>query len=75
MSKDQEQPDRLKAVTTENGKRVFNSQGFYLEYLNDFLSVEAIADYYMIEVKHAENLINWGRQIHNQKTNREILGI
>lgn len=64
-------------VTIENGKRIFHSEAFYLDWCNNFLSVEAMADYYMIEVSHAENLINWGRILNHErngiKTMRQII--
>jgi len=39
---------------------------FYLEYRNDFLTVEGIADWYYIEVETASDLIQRGRTKHEE---------
>lgn len=37
----------------------------YLDWVNNFLTVEKFADYYMITVKRANKIINQGRKIAN----------
>lgn len=49
----------------DNNKRVFNTIPFYLEYLNNFISVAGIAEHYGIEERHANLLINTGRNARN----------
>lgn len=41
---------------------------FYLEYLNDFLTIEGIANHYNITPNKAKKLIDKGRAEHKQKT-------
>jgi len=41
---------------------------FYLDWVNDFLSVEKLAEYYSIEPGRAHRMIIAGRFFHNQKT-------
>ena len=41
---------------------------FYLDWFNDFLTVEKLADYYGIEPSRAHRMIICGRFFHNQKT-------
>tara|TARA_R110000803_G_scaffold138778_1_gene205546 strand:+ start:1364 stop:1549 length:186 start_codon:yes stop_codon:yes gene_type:complete len=43
-------------------------QNFYLDYLNDFLTVGGYASYYGISEKTANQRINIGRKVHNQRT-------
>lgn len=38
----------------------------YREWINDFLTTEAYADYYHIEDEEADILINLGRRFHNE---------
>ena len=39
---------------------------FYLEYVNNFISVNAIAEYYGISTKTAKKMISIGREINNK---------
>lgn len=39
----------------------------YLIYKNDFITVGAFADYYHINDREAETLINLGRRFHKEK--------
>ena len=48
-------------------KREFDSEKFYLEYLNDYLTVECIAEAYDIPISQAEILINAGRQVNHKR--------
>jgi hypothetical protein len=41
----------------------------YLDYFNNYLTVECFADHNGLEVRHAEKLINIGREINNQGVN------
>lgn len=43
---------------------------FYLDWFNDFLSVEKLAEYYGIETNKAHRMIIAGRFFHNQKTTK-----
>jgi len=43
-------------------------QAWYLDYVNDFISIPGYAIYYGISVDEAENRIQIGRKIHNQRT-------
>lgn len=38
----------------------------YLDWFNNFLTVEAFASYYRLDVETANRVINEGRKIHNQ---------
>lgn len=38
----------------------------YREWVNDFLSIDAYADYYHIELEEAYMLIQLGRRFHNE---------
>ena len=40
----------------------------YLDYVNNFLTVERFAEYYNISIKEANNIINNGRILHNFKS-------
>jgi len=57
----------MKAVETINGERTFYSEAFYLEYLNNFMTVKGIAEYYDIPESQASLLINTGRKINHKK--------
>jgi len=43
-------------------------QNAYLDYLNDFLTLEGYARFYGIKTATAERIVNIGRKIHNQRT-------
>ena len=43
-------------------------QNAYLDYLNDFLTLEGYARFYGIKAATAERIVNIGRKIHNQRT-------
>lgn len=45
-------------------------QGYYLDYLNDFLTIEGYARYYSISLELAQQRIRIGRVIHRQRTER-----
>ena len=45
-------------------------QNIYLQYVNDFLTVGAFADYYGVDDETADWLIDRGRQIHIEETER-----
>ena len=51
--------------TTETNKRVFNTETFFLDYANNYLTVELIAEHNRITVKDAEILIREGRKVNN----------
>jgi len=57
----------VKAVETINGERAFYSEAFYLEYLNDFITVKGIAEHYNVPESHASLLIDVGRSINHKK--------
>ena len=44
-------------------------QDYYLDWLNDFLTIGGYARYYGITEAKAEQRINIGRKIHDQRTN------
>ena len=39
----------------------------YYSYSNDFLTVEAFAEYYSLQVEQARLIIEWGRDMVNNK--------
>lgn len=41
----------------------------YLEYVNDFLTTEYMAEYYGISQKEMEDLISKGRELHESQFN------
>jgi hypothetical protein len=41
---------------------------FYLEYLNNFLTVDRFAEYHDLSITQAQALIDLGRQFHNEAT-------
>lgn len=45
--------------------RIFDTEKTYLEYVNDFLTVERFAEYHGITEKHAILLIDLGREVNN----------
>ena len=45
-----------------NDELQLNTEEFYLEYVNNFLTVERFAEYYGISVQLAELLIKEGKQ-------------
>jgi len=47
---------------------------FYLDYVNDYLSVDLIAEHNEISTQHANQLIEIGREMHKVrvKLNREL---
>jgi hypothetical protein len=47
--------------------RIFDTEKIYLEYCNDFLTVEGIADYYGLPVRHMKFIIDNGRNINHEK--------
>ena len=51
--------------------RTFDSEKFFLEYLNEYLTVEAIAEANGITVSQAEILINAGRQVNHKKAEKK----
>lgn len=57
---------KLNPVEEENGKRIFHSVPFFLDWINNFLSIGGIASYYGITESHAEMIINAGRNQHLQ---------
>ena len=46
-------------------------QEFFLDYINNFLTVERFAEYYGLTIKQANNIIIIGRTINNKK--QEVL--
>jgi len=45
-------------------------QAYYLDYLNNFLTVQYFADYYKFSTYTAQGLIDKGRAVHNQRTSK-----
>jgi hypothetical protein len=45
----------------------------YLEYFNDFLTVERFAEYYEMPVSFAKELIDLGKSIHEEKEEKQFL--
>ena len=43
------------------------AEDIYLEYVNDFLTIEAMADYYDVPDYEVYNKVETGRQIYNEK--------
>ena len=51
----------------ENRIKHFNSEKVYLDYLNNYLTVECLAKDYCITISQAEILINAGRQVNHKR--------
>jgi hypothetical protein len=49
------------------GEIIAINQALYLDYINDFLSVEGFANYHMIPVKSAMRILIKGRTLHNSQ--------
>lgn len=47
-----------------------NSEKLFLEYINDFLTVEKFAEYYSFTEEQAKNIIDTGRNQHDLKTQK-----
>jgi hypothetical protein len=45
-------------------------QQLYLDWVNNFLTVERFAEYYGLDTNEAEKQILIGRKIHNQRTGK-----
>lgn len=45
-------------------------QAYFLDYWNDFLTIEGYARYYSIPMDEANQRINIGRKIHNARTKK-----
>ena len=43
-------------------------QALYLEYLNNFLTVERFAEYHNLSMVDAQTLVNMGREFHREAT-------
>lgn len=41
---------------------------FYLDYLNDWLTVEAYANHWGLSIEHCSSLLAIGRQLHIEST-------
>jgi len=67
----------MSAVEFINNERVFNSEKFYLDYLHNFLTLEAIASYYNVTESQAKMLIDSGREVNHQRkgltTTRDLI--
>jgi hypothetical protein len=57
-------------MNTERKMKTLRQQiaAFYLEYLNDFLTVERFAEYHDMSINQAQALIDLGREFHNEAT-------
>jgi len=49
----------------ENNK--MTDEEMYLEFMNDFLTISAMADYYWLDTDEMEEIINRGRDEHHSK--------
>lgn len=61
----------FKTVEIENGKetnRLNPIHALYLDYLNNWLSIDAFAECYGIDTKTAQGIIEAGRTIHKMET-------
>ena len=47
-------------------------QEMYLDYFNNFLTIEGFADWYGIGEKQAAAIISAGRKIHHQRVNERL---
>lgn len=57
-----------KAIISKPDFDIAKVQAYYLEYLNDFLTVERFAEYHGMSVKDAVELLDCGRKLHNEYT-------
>lgn len=44
----------------------------FMDWFNNFLSVERFAEYYGLEIEQAEKVINVGRKIHDMRANERL---
>jgi len=58
--------DKIIDITTDSRDYL---QALYLDYLNNFISVEGFANVYELNEEQAGILINIGRRIHKQRNN------
>lgn len=49
--------------------RTYNTEKMYLEYVNDFITVERFADHHGLTNEHANLLIDLGRKVNNSLNN------
>lgn len=40
---------------------------FYLEFINEFLTIERFAAYHDMEIEHCQTLVNMGRVYHEER--------
>lgn len=58
----------MKIIETQIEDTATTFQNYYLDWLNDFLTLEGYARFYNITKEAAEKRINIGRKIHKQRT-------
>lgn len=46
----------------------YTCEEFYIEYFNNFLSIERFANYYDMDLEFAKAILNIGRIINNKRT-------
>lgn len=44
----------------------------FMDFFNNFLSVDRFAEYYSLEIKQAEKAIKLGRKIHDKRVSRGV---
>jgi hypothetical protein len=49
-----------------------NCTEMYLEYVNDWLTIESMAEYHNLEIKDLERIIEIGKKEHNTKSNTPL---
>lgn len=45
----------------------------FMDWFNNFLTVERFAEYYGLEIEQAEKVINVGRKIHDIRANERLI--
>jgi hypothetical protein len=58
-------PDRY-IIKLLRGEKMTKNIKLFLDYLNNFLTVSAFADYYGFSIKKANKIIKTGRKEHNK---------
>ena len=54
-------------LKADKESRTFDSEAFFLDYINNYLTVECIAEAYKITVSQANTLISAGRSVNHSK--------
>ena len=60
----------VKEIKTAVEEAADTFEGYYLDWVNDFLTIEGYAEYYGLELAKAKSRISTGRKIHAERTSK-----